>query len=72
MWYPVPLSRAPLTRLGTRHHFEVIVIIKDDAIYDNVVTTGHTISKQSLSAIYSASLAWIVRWEIEWAPHSKQ
>ena len=43
------------TRFGTRQYFDFIVIIKDGTINDNVVTTGRTLSKQSLSAIYSAS-----------------
>ena len=51
-------------RLGTRLHFEFMVIIKDSTVND-VVTTGCTISKQSPCAIYSASIARIVRLEIE-------
>ena len=48
-----------------RQYFDFIVTIKDDTINDNVVTTGRTISKQSLCATYGASIAWIVRQEIE-------
>ena len=54
-----------IIRFGTRQYFDFIVIIKDDTINDNVVTTGCTLSKQSLCATYSASIAWIVRQEIE-------
>ena len=45
-----------LTRLGTRLHFELMVIIKVDTINDKVVTTGHIISKQRPWAIYSAPM----------------
>ena len=58
----------PNTRFGTRLHFELIVITKVDTINDNVVSTGRTISKQSPCAIYSGSVAWIVRQEIEVTP----
>ena len=35
----------PSIKLGTRHHFEFIVIIKIDLVYnDNVVTAGRTIT----------------------------
>ena len=53
------------TMLGTRPHFEFMVIIKDSTVNNNVVTTGRTISKQSPCAFYSASIALIVRLEIE-------
>ena len=32
-------------RLGTRQHFELMVIIRDSTVNDNVVTTGRTISR---------------------------
>ena len=54
-----------MIRLGTRQHFEFMVVLKDDTINGNVVTTERTISKQSLYAIYSVSIVWIVRQEIE-------
>ena len=52
-------------RLGPSQHFDFMVIIGDSTVNDNVVTTGRTISKQSPCATYSASIAWIVRQEIE-------
>ena len=61
----------PFTRLGTRQHFEFMVIMKDNAINDNVVTTGCSISKQRPWAIYSAFAACIVRQEIEVTPLTK-
>ena len=54
------LRRLGLTRFGTRQPFDFIAKIKDGTLNDNVVTTGCTISKQSLCANYSASVAWIV------------
>ena len=35
-------------RLGTRQHFEFIVILKDDTINDNLVTTGRTPNRVSV------------------------
>ena len=61
-----------IIRFGTRLHFELMVITKVDTINDNVVTTGHTISKQSPCAIYSSPVACIVCQEIEATPLSKQ
>ena len=58
-------------RFGTRQYFELIVKTKVDTINDNVVTTGCTISLQSPCAIYSVSVAWIVRQEIDEKPLSQ-
>ena len=44
-------------KLGTRLHFDFIVIIKVNTVNDNVVTTRRTISKQRPWAIYSAPVA---------------
>ena len=57
--------RIIVNRLETRQHFEFMVIIKDNTVNDNVVTTGRTISKQSPFAIHNASVVWIVRQEIK-------
>ena len=46
-----------VVRLGTRLHFELMVIIKVDTINDNVVTTGRTISNQRAWVIYSVPVA---------------
>ena len=48
-----------------------MVKTKIDTINDNVVTTGRTISQQSPCAIYSASVARIVRQEIDKTPLSQ-
>ena len=60
-----------LIRFGTRQCFELMVKTKVDTINDNVVTTGRTISQQSPCAIHSASIAWIVRQEIDKKPLSQ-
>ena len=61
-----------ITRLGTRKHFEFMVIIKDNTINEIVVTTGRSISKQRPWAIYSVFVACIVRQEIEVTPLTKK
>ena len=64
--YREGVLKCPLTRLGPRPHFAFIFIMKDSTVNDNVVTTGPSISKQRPCAfIYSVSIAWIVRLEIE-------
>ena len=56
--YPSILAR---NMFGTRQHFDFLVIIEYDTLNDNMVITGCKISKQSLCANYSATVAWIVR-----------
>ena len=46
-----------ISRLGTRLHFEFMVISKVDTVNDNVVSSGCTIPKQRPWIIHSASVA---------------